>query len=90
MNMPGAGRSAAVIFIGMVLYMVLSLTIGLMYASILFAACAPLVMMTGRARIITSIVGIILVALMSVGLLDYYMGVYWPEPYIATWIREIW
>jgi TctA family transporter len=90
MNMPGAGRNAAVIFIGMVLYMVLSLTIGLMYASILFAACAPLVMMTGRARIITSIVGIILVALMSVGLLDYYMGVYWPEPYIATWIREIW
>jgi hypothetical protein len=90
MNTPGAGQNAVLIFIGIVLYMMVSLTVGLMYASILFAACAPLVMMTSRARIITSIVGVIVVGLMSVGLLDYYMGVYWPEPYIATWIREIW
>jgi hypothetical protein len=90
MSTPGAGQNAVIIFICMVLYMFLALTVSLMYASILFAACAPFAMMTGRARIITSIIGIIVVGLMSVGLLDYYMGVYWPEPYIATWIREIW
>ena len=74
----------------MVLYMLFALTIGLMYASIVFTAIAPLVMMKGRAAILTSVVGIILISLMSIGLLDTYMGVYWPEPYIATWIGSFW
>jgi hypothetical protein len=90
MEMPGAWRNALIIFVGMLLYMLLSLTIGLMYASILFAACAPLVMMKGRAGIITCVVGIVLVGLMSIGLLDYYMGVFWPEPHIFSWIKQIW
>lgn len=89
LEVPEARRNALIISGGMVLYMVFSLTVGLMYASILFAGCTPLIMMRGRAAIITSVVGIFLVGLMSVGLLDYYMGVYWPEPYIATWIKQI-
>jgi hypothetical protein len=90
MEMPEARRNALIISVGMVLYMLLSLVIGLMYASVLFAAFAPLVMMKGRAALVTSVVGIILISLMSIGLLDYYMGVFWPEPYISTWISSIW
>ena len=90
MALPEARRNAVIIIIGMVLYMLFALTIGLMYASIVFTAIAPLVMMKGRAAILTSVVGIILISLMSVGLLDTYMGVYWPEPYIATWIGSFW
>lgn len=90
MALPEARRNALIILFGVVLYMIFALTIGLMYASILFTAISPLVMMKGRAALLTSVVGIILISLMSVGLLDTYMGVYWPEPYIATWIGSFW
>jgi hypothetical protein len=90
MEFPAARRNALVIFMGVVLYMVFSLIIGLMYASVLFAALAPLIMMKGRAALLTSAVGVVLISLMSMGLLDYYMGVFWPEPYISSWIKGTW
>lgn len=90
MTVPAARRNAMIIFAGLILYMILTLTIGLMVAAILFATCFPLVLMEGRARITTSIIAAVIVTVMALGLLDYYMGVYWPEPYIASWIGLRW
>lgn len=89
MELPEARRNALIIVAGMVLYMLLTLTIGLAYASALFAAVFPLVLMTGRGRLIASVVGTAIVCVMAFGLLDYYMGVFWPETYIGNWIKRL-
>jgi TctA family transporter len=89
MEVPAARRNALIIGVGIVLYMLLTLTIGLMVASVLFAACFPFVMMKGRSRFITSAIATVILIIMAYGLLDYYMGVYWPEPYIGDWIKSI-
>lgn len=90
MVVPAARRNGLIIVTSLILYMVLTLTIGLMYASVLFAAGFPLVMMKGRSRIITSAIAAAIVFVMAFGLLDYYMGVYWPEPYIFNWVKRSW
>ncbi len=88
-ELPEARRSALIIVAGMILYMLLTLTIGLAYASALFAAVFPLVLMKGRGRFVASVVGTAIVCVMAFGLLDYYMGVYWPETYIGNWIKRL-
>ncbi len=88
-ELPEARRNAVIIVAGMVLYMLLTLTIGLAYASALFAAFFPLVLMKGRGRFTASVVGTVIVCVMAFGLLDYYMGVYWPETYIGNWIKRL-
>jgi TctA family transporter len=88
-ELPEARRNALIITGGMVLYMLLTLTIGLAPASALFAAVFPLVLMKGRGRFIASVVGTAIVCVMAFGLLDYYMGVYWPETYIGNWIKRL-
>jgi putative tricarboxylic transport membrane protein len=86
LSVPGAGRYAMRIagFIG--LLMLLTATIGLKHASIAFAVLFPIVMMDGKARWIASAIGALLVALIAIGLLDYYMAVYWPDPVLWHWI----
>lgn len=86
---PEAMRNAAIMLASLGLFLLVTLTFGLQYAAVLFAGGFPLVVMKGRARIVTSLVGMALVSLMAFGLLDYYMGVYWPEPYIGDWIIKI-
>ncbi len=86
---PEALANGVKLAIAMACYLLAISTIGLMYGSILFAACLPLAMMKGRSAVITSIIGILIVTGMSYGLLDYYMGVYWPEPYFGEWIAGL-
>jgi TctA family transporter len=83
---PGAGRSALIITGFIALLLLLAATIGLQYACVVVAILLPIVMMEGRARWITSVVGGSFVALLSMGLLDYYMGVFWPDLVLKDWI----
>lgn len=89
LSVPNAKKLATIIlgFIGLLL--LLSATIGLLYASIIFAGLFPLVMMQGKARWITSVISVVLVALITIGLLDYYMSVFWPDPVLWNWIVEL-
>lgn len=87
---PDARRNAPIIATIMIAYILLTLTIGLQYASLAFAIAFPLITMKGRPAIISSVVGAAILFLMAFGLLDYHMGVYWPEPYIGNWIQRSW
>lgn len=82
---PGAGRSAAIVAGFIALLLLLAATIGLEYACIVFAVLFPIVMMQGRVRWITSVIAGLFLALLSMGLLDYYMGVYWPDTVLKDW-----
>ena len=62
------------------------MTIGLLYTSILYAFIFPFAMCEGRMRWIAAPISAACVALMAFGMLDYYMGVFWPEPIIWNWI----
>jgi TctA family transporter len=84
-----ARRNAQKLFIAMALYILAMLLFGLMYASVLFAACLPFVLMKGKGAVISALAGIVILFGMAYGLLDYYMGVYWPEPYLGEWIAGI-
>lgn len=86
---PEARRNAAVILGLVVLYMLLTLTIGLPYASMLFAMGFPLFLMKGRAAALTSAIAVAIISGMALGLLDNYMGVYWPETHITNWLKHV-
>jgi hypothetical protein len=83
---PGAGKAAGVIAASIVLFAIGTMTIGLPYTSVLYAAIFPLVMCEGRMRWIAAPISAACVALMALGMLDYYMGVFWPEPVLWDWI----
>ncbi len=83
---PGAAKTAGVIAISIVLFAIGTMTIGLLYTSILYAALFPFVMCEGRTRWIAAPISAACVALMAYGMLDYYMGVFWPEPIMWSWI----
>jgi len=83
---PGAAKTAGVIAISVVLFAIGTMTIGLLYTSILYAFIFPFAMCEGRMRWIAAPISAACVALMAFGMLDYYMGVFWPEPIIWNWI----
>ena len=82
----GASRTALVIgaFIGALI--VLGVTIGLQYAVIVFAIAFPLAMGEGRLRWVASACAGIIVALVSLVLLDQLMGVLWPDAIVWDWV----
>jgi len=84
---PGVGRAVAKVAAFIALLLLLAATVGLQYGCLAVALLFPIVMMEGRARWITSLVGGSLVALIALWLLDFYMGVYWPDPVLADWVR---
>jgi len=86
LDTPGAAKAAGVIAISVVLFALGTMTIGLSYTSILYAFIFPLAMCEGRMRWIAAPISAVCVALMALGMLDYYMGVFWPEPVIWTWM----
>jgi hypothetical protein len=84
---PDVGRAVAKVAAFIALLLLLAATVGLQYGCLAVALLFPIVMMEGRARWITSLVGGSLVALIALWLLDFYMGVYWPDPVLADWVR---
>jgi len=83
---PGAAKTAGVIAISVVLFAIGTMTIGLPYTSVLYAFIFPFVMCEGRVRWIAAPISAACVALMALGMLDFYMGVFWPEPIIWNWL----
>ena len=43
-------------------------------------------MTEGKTRLISAPIAAFCVALMSIGMLDYYVGVFWPDPVLQQWI----
>jgi TctA family transporter len=87
LSIPGAGKSAMLItcFVGLLL--LLAMTIGLKYSTIIFAVLFPIVMMEkGMGRWIASVAAGLIVACIAIGLLDEYMGVFWPDQILGRWI----
>lgn len=83
---PGAARTAVTIAGSIVLFALGTMTIGLSYTSVLYAFLFPFAMCEGRMRWIAAPISAACVALMAIGMLDYYMGVFWPEPILWNWI----
>lgn len=86
LTVPGAGKTALAVGAFLALFILLTATIGLPYASIAFAIVFPVVMCEGRMRWTTSAIAGAIVALVALVLLDYYMGVLWPEPVLVGWL----
>ncbi len=82
----GAGRTGLFIALSIALYVLGMATIGLNYASILYAFLFTLALTTGKTRLISAPIAAACVALMSIGMLDYYMGVFWPDTVLWDWI----
>jgi hypothetical protein len=82
----GAGKAALIIAGSIVLFLLGTATIGLAYTSIVYGFVFPLVMCEGKTAWIAAPISAFFVALMALGMLDYYMGVFWPDPVIWKWI----
>jgi hypothetical protein len=82
----GASRTALVIAAFIAALIVLGATIGLQYAVIAFAISFPVVMGEGHMRWIASACAGVIVALVSLVLLDQLMGVLWPDAIVWNWI----
>jgi hypothetical protein len=82
----GASRTALVIAAFIAALIVLGATVGLQYAVIAFALAFPLAMGEGRMRWIASACAGVIVALVSLVLLDQLMGVLWPDTVVWNWI----
>jgi TctA family transporter len=89
MNSVGAGKAGLIIAGSVVLFLLGVATIGLQWASIVYGFIFPLVMCTGRTAWISAPISAAFVALMALGMLDYYMGVFWPDPFIWKWIAQL-
>jgi hypothetical protein len=89
LHIEGAAKSAALITGFIALFLLLATTIGLKYSSIIFAVLFPLVMMDGKTRWIASLTAGLLVASIAIGLLDSYMGVFWPDQVVWHWIAGL-
>jgi hypothetical protein len=86
LTVPGAGKTAMAVGGFIALFILLTATIGLPYASIIFAIVFPIAMCRGRMRWTVSALAGTIVAIVALVLLDYYMGVLWPEPVLMGWM----
>jgi hypothetical protein len=85
LTVPGCGRTALIVGGFIAGFLFLSGVVGLQYAVIVFAVSFPLVMAQGRMRWLASACAGIIVALVSLVVLDQLMGVLWPDPFIWQW-----
>jgi TctA family transporter len=85
----GAAQAGLIIAGSIVLFLLGAATIGLQWASVVYGLIFPLVMCKGKTAWISSPISALFVALMAIGMLDIYMGVFWPEPVIWKWIARL-
>jgi TctA family transporter len=86
--MPGSGRTAVIIAGFLAMQLLVAATFGLAYAVIAFAVAFPIAMSEGRMRWVASATAGVLVAIIALGLLDYYMSVLWPDAVLWDWISR--
>ncbi len=83
----GRTQSALILFGLIAFFLVLSVCIGLQYAAIVFAATAPLPLMTGRRRWAWGILTGGIIALLVAVLFDRMLHIIWPEPLLWGWFN---
>lgn len=85
----GATR-AGLLFLAMVgMMLFLMMLIGLQWASVVFAAALPLILMEGPARWRASVVATIVMLIWTQGFMEYFMATIWPTPVLGEWLRGL-
>lgn len=75
----GAKNATVRVALISVAYVAAIYLIGLMYAGLIFAAAIPLALMSGRKRLVVSLVSVALVAAFTWGVAGELFHVFWPE-----------
>ena len=82
-GMAGVGRTAALIFGWVIVFIALIFLIGLKYATMVFPLGPTLLFLHGRTRWIGLVIAVSFVVLFNLIVMDYVMAVIWAEPLIA-------
>ena len=82
----GASRRVQIIAGLFVMFFLVTLSFGLQYAAIAWAAVTPLVLMKSKTKWIAVAVAVGFVLLFVMFFANYLMGIIWPEPAFQTWL----
>lgn len=88
-GMEGRNRSALILFGLIVMFILLSMLIGMEWAAITLAAVAPAAMMTGKRPWAWGFMTGGMIALFAFIVFDEMMDVIWPEPILWGWIVSL-
>lgn len=83
------GRSALILFGLIVMFILLSMLIGMEWGAIALAAIAPAALMTGKRPWAWGFMSGGLIAAFAFIVFDEMMDVIWPEPVLWDWIRSL-
>jgi hypothetical protein len=84
----GRARSAAILVGLILLFIVLSMLIGMEWGAIVIATVAPATLMTGKRPWAWGALTGSLIALFAFLVFDEMMDVIWPEPVLWTWLQS--
>ncbi len=87
-GMEGRARSAAILIGLILLFILLSMLIGMEWAAITLAAVSPATMMTGKRPWAWGLLTGGLIALFAFVVFDEMMDVIWPDPILWDWLRH--
>lgn len=87
-GMEGRARSAAILVGLVLLFIVLSMLIGMEWGAIILAAVAPATMMTGKRPWAWGLLSGGLIALFAFVVFDEMMDVIWPDPILWDWLKQ--
>ncbi|MEE8213769.1 MAG: tripartite tricarboxylate transporter permease [Alphaproteobacteria bacterium] len=85
----GRGRSAAILFGLLCMFLVLATIIGLDYAAITLAALSPAALMVGKRPWAWGFLTGGIIAGAVVFVFDDLMHIIWPEPILWTWVQAV-
>ena len=88
-GMEGRTRYALILFALIIMFILLSMLVGMEYAAITLAAVAPAAMMTGKRPWAWGLLTGGLIAAFAFVVFDEMMDVIWPEPILWTWIQSL-
>lgn len=88
-DLPGSTRAGAALFWLFSLFVLISISIGMRYAAIVFAFASPIVLMEGKSRFLVCMLSASIVAVFTFFVADSLMAVIWPEPILGHWLGSL-
>ena len=85
-GMAGAGRSAALILGLIVLFGLVSISVGLQYAAVFYAVAGSIVLIKERYRWVMAVATGLIVSAFVFGLAGEVMAIIWPKPLLMEWL----
>lgn len=87
LGMAGAKRAGLVVAAVVVLFLLISLLVGIQYAAVVLAAVGPMLVLKGKIRWVSGLVCGVFVAAFAWGVMQNVVGVLWPQPILGTWLQ---